>query len=93
MPEAKKILITTERHEFFIVHEKTGERIYRNCPSCGREAEMITLDEAVSLTNKPTRKLLGLIESAAVHAIDSVSGHILVCRNSLSEISEMRMEK
>lgn len=83
MTIAKKILITTEIHEIFIVRRSEQQTIRGFCETCSAENEMLTLDEAVSLTGKSTLELIRRIEAGAIHTIETASGHLLVCQNSL----------
>ena len=88
MTNSKKILITTESREIFIVrfNRKTGVRGY--CAECARETEMMTLDEAVSLTFTATREMIRQIDAGKIHALETASGHLLICRNSLEITGE-----
>jgi hypothetical protein len=45
---AKKILITTEKHEVWIIRHGDGRIPFRYCPSCGREVDADDLDAEVS---------------------------------------------
>ena len=83
MTKAKKILITTESREVFIVRRDECRTIRGVCETCAAETEMLTLDEVVNLTGKSTLELIRLAESDAIHTIESASGHLLVCQNSL----------
>ncbi len=85
MTNAKKILITTESHEIFIVRMNGKSHIRGFCPNCTFEVEILTLDEAVSFSAKHTRELIRQIETDAVHSIETTSGHLLVCQNSLKD--------
>jgi hypothetical protein len=85
MTNLKKILITTERREVFIVRPNGGSRIRGFCPRCAEEVALLTLDEAVSFSACRTRELIRRIECDAVHSVETSSGHLLVCRNSLQD--------
>ena len=85
MTNLKKILITTETREVFIVRLNGGSRIRGFCPRCEQEAPLLTLDEAVSFSALFTRELIRRIEQGVVHAIETASGHLLICRNSLTD--------
>jgi hypothetical protein len=84
MTNLKKILITTESHEVFIVRLAGGSNIQGFCALCAEETVLLTLDEAVSFSALHTRELLRQIECAAVHSVETASGHLLVCRRSLA---------
>jgi len=82
MAEAKKILITSQTHEIFIVREpNSGMPAF--CRECGEETNLLTLDESVISPSIGTRKLMSLIEANLVHSVEASSGHLLVCQNSI----------
>jgi len=84
--KAKKILITTESHEVFIVRMNGRSNIRGFCPQCSIEVNLLTLDEAVGVTGRTTLELIRGIETEAIHSIETGSGHLLVCRNSLKDV-------
>ena len=90
---AKKILITTESHEVFILRTDRRDHAYGLCPVCGREVEILTLDQAVSLSGIRTGALVRLTEANSVHSIETSMGHLLVCKNSLDEIRANQSEE
>ncbi|HUR99036.1 MAG TPA: hypothetical protein VMZ26_13300 [Pyrinomonadaceae bacterium] len=80
---AKKISITTESRETFIVR-RIGEFGVRGfCESCAGDGEMLTLDAAAVVVGRPTRELIREIDAGIVHSIETVSGRLLVCAASL----------
>ena len=86
MTNTKKILITTESREIFIVRIN-GKEIFRGyCESCAAEAEMFDLNSAVSFSGLGARELIRQIEAGTIHSSEIASGHLLVCRNSLKEL-------
>lgn len=85
MTNLKKILITTESHEIFILRTNSGSTISGFCAECKKDVPLFTLDEAVSFSALPTRELIRQAERGTVHAVETASGHLLVCRNSLEQ--------
>ena len=81
--KAKKLLITTEKHEIFIVRVGCREGINGFCPACDREVEMLTVDSVVSTLGISGREVIRRITSDEIHSIETTGGHLLVCRNSL----------
>lgn len=43
---------------------------------------MLTLDEAIRVSGKPARELVRLGEAGTIHAIETQSGHLLICLTS-----------
>jgi hypothetical protein len=85
MTRAKKILITTESHEVFTLHVNSERGAAGFCRSCNAEVEMLSLEQAVSLTRIHTRDLVRLVDAQEIHAVETVSGHYLVCALSARE--------
>ena len=81
----KKYLITTESHEIFIVRRNSKQTIRGFCPDCQKEVEMLTLDLITTQTGKPTRELFPLIEKNLIHSIETATGHLLICLDSMNE--------
>jgi hypothetical protein len=86
--KTKKYLITTESHEILIVRYNGSQTFRGFCFGCQREVEMLTLDAITSSTGRQTRELLQLIEKKVVHSIESKTGHLLVCQDSLKKQDE-----
>jgi len=85
MTNAKKILITTESHETFVVRRVGKQEICGFCGTCRAETRMLTLDEAVSIARRDTWNLMSLLESGVVHSVETASGHLLICLQSLGD--------
>jgi len=83
----KKILITTESHEVFILRTDTSDHAYGHCRDCGREVEILTLDQAITYSGIRTGHLIRLTEANRVHSIETSMGHLLVCKESLDQTS------
>ena len=88
MPDAKKILIETESHEIYIfrVYGKSGIRGF--CSECLAETEMLTLDEAVSLSSITALEILGSVRDGKIHSLETASGHLLICQTSISDFTD-----
>src|SRR5262245_52851330 len=73
------MLIKTATSEIIIVRPGGKRKMLAFCSSCGKEVEMLTLDEAISVSGKPARELVRLGESGTIHALETSSGHLLIC--------------
>lgn len=82
MANAKKILITTETSEIFILRVNRQRAVTGFCAGCAAETELLTLDEAVSVSSRTALELIEGMRSGAVHYIETPSGHLLICLNS-----------
>jgi hypothetical protein len=83
MINSKKILITTESREIFIVRLSGKTDIRGFCETCAFETEMVTLDNAVSLFGISALKMLRAVESGEIHFLETTDGHLLLCCESL----------
>ena len=83
--KAKKLLITTQKHEIFIMHLGTVETVLGFCDRCGAEVEMLTLDSAVKDSGINGHRLIEQITARQIHSIETANGHLLICRNSISK--------
>lgn len=88
MSNLKKILITTESREVFILRINSDSQISGYCAACAEDVPLLTLDEAVSFSALFTREMIRRIECGAIHSVETASGHLLVCRNSLNNFSK-----
>ena len=73
-----RITIQTER---FVVMSRGPHRI---CVECGNEAHMVTIDEAALLTSVNQREIYRRVETGEIHFMETATGALLVCFNSLS---------
>lgn len=83
--KSKKILVTTEKREIFVVRRKRNNTIEGFCPECQKEVELQMLDEATSKTGISTRQLFRLIENNLLHSTETTGGHLLICSDSLKK--------
>lgn len=83
MTNAKKILITRETHETFILRINNKNRAFGFCPACRDEVEIVSLDEAVSISGLRTGELVRQVEAQLIHAIETEGGHLLFCKDSM----------
>jgi hypothetical protein len=91
---AKKIVITTESHETLILRLGPKRRAFGHCGECRKEVEMLTIDQAVSISGFRTSELVRRIGLGEIHGIETESGHLLVCGESLpARKKEKEMEK
>jgi hypothetical protein len=82
MTSAKKLLITTESHEVFTLRISNTRGAAGFCELCNAEVEMLSFEQAVMLTGIHTRDLVRLVDGSEIHAIETRSGHYLVCKDS-----------
>jgi hypothetical protein len=81
--DPKKILITTESRETFVLRTSTKGRALGHCARCGQEVEMLSIDQAVSASGIKTSDVIMKINREEIHGIETESGHILICAKSL----------
>ena len=81
-------MITSEHHEVVIVRQGQHTRRYGSCSVCGTNAELLSLDEAVTCSGKSTRELIELTDRGRIHAVETDAGHLLICESSLAKENE-----
>jgi hypothetical protein len=89
---AKKIFITTESHEIFVLRTGESELAFGNCRNCGSEVQILTLDGAISLSGIRTAELVRMAETNEIHSIETSTGHLLICKESLEKVCRERRE-
>lgn len=91
--KAKRIVITTENHETFVLRTDGREHAYGRCGRCGGEVEILTFDQAVSLSGIRMREMVHLTETNELHVIETSSGHLLICKASLDGTGSNTLEE
>ena len=83
MTFAKKILISTESREIFVL--RTGKNVIARqfCASCMRDCEMLTIDQAVSVSGIGTKEIIRLA-NGSLHAIETDTKHLMICFASIA---------
>ncbi|MBI3652358.1 MAG: hypothetical protein HY231_15155 [Acidobacteria bacterium] len=74
--------ITIETHEVMVIRHR-GKFPKPYCRACGTTAVLLTLDEATVLFPYSTRELCRLVEEEQVHYLETASGSLLICPESL----------
>ena len=86
MLNAKKILITTESHEIYVLRNTSEAPLRSYCSECSEETEFLTIDDAVCTSRVSTIDLVDLHRLNRLHTAEAASGHLLVCHESLKTI-------
>lgn len=81
--KAKKLLITTETREVWIVRENNSA-FHGYCGKCEADVEMVTLDTAVSVSRISGRRVIQHLVADGIHTLETANGYLRVCRNSLN---------
>ena len=84
MDKSKKILITTESFETFALHITRKGQAVGHCTQCGREVELLSIDQAVTASGIRTSALIRKIDADEIHGIETEAGHLLVCAASIA---------
>lgn len=53
------------------------------CPQCGKQARMVSLDEAMIAAGASWREIHRWMEASDVHFIETTEGFVHICLNSL----------
>ena len=87
MKRRTEITIETERL-LIIRSRKTSAQAW--CTSCGRQVQMITIDEAAQESKVSSRLVYRLVEADQLHFIETTDKRVLICVNSLHQMMEVR---
>ena len=82
--------ITVSKVEVTVIRKMQGKAL-ATCPPCGRQVEMATPEQAVTLTGIHSRTIYGWVESGRLHFIETSGGHLFVCLGSLRKSPTMRL--
>lgn len=79
--------MTLEESEVVVLHRRRRKILFAWCEECGGKARMSIPEDAGNITGLATRKIYQKIESGQVHFIESATGELLVCVESLTKES------
>lgn len=82
MKNAKKIRVTTLTSEVIILRHLGYRADDKFCPVCQDQTRMVGFDSAVTLFRIGARELIRLIDSDAIHSIETTDGHLLICSHT-----------
>jgi hypothetical protein len=80
MKRSRKLKITTTHSR---VLSTQSISIRAHCTACDREVETLTVAHSASILEVDPTTLTQLISDGLVHAIPTVTGSLLICRDSL----------
>jgi hypothetical protein len=92
MKTKRRIVITSQTSERFIVQWKKSANRERFCAVCVAEIEMLKVEEAAIVSGLTVREIFYRVESGAVHFLETKDGLMFVCLNSL-ELSSQNKNK
>jgi hypothetical protein len=82
MKRRKTTEIVVEREQILVIR-KLDHREPQGCLQCGGDAQMVRVDEAVSIVRLTARAIFKRVESQQTHFLETPDGQLLVCLNSL----------
>lgn len=77
--KVKLKIITASRQTIRVL----GQSLSAECPFCEREVEMLTGAQAAGILEVDAQTFARLVESGGMHTIQTISGSIRVCKDSL----------
>lgn len=80
MKRRRKVKITTTRRRKLDLAQIV---IRVHCPACGREVETLIAAQAAAVLEVDAQTLTHLVAEGRVHTIQSVSGSLRICQESL----------
>lgn len=82
MKRTKTTEVIIETDEIFVAL-RTPAPVLRRCESCSVEVEMVTPETAAFMRGTPPRNIYRLVERGAVHFVETPSGELLLCADSI----------
>lgn len=85
MNAKRRTEVTIETHRVLMIR---GRRRYEViwCEACGKQAEMVSADEAAIVACVSARVIYRWVETDRLHFAETAEGLVLVCLNSLGSI-------
>lgn len=80
-------MIATETREICVIRGEF-KKATAICVECGVEVEHVNLDSAVDLSNIRASEIFRLAREGKIHSVETQSGHLLICGNSLLQARE-----
>lgn len=80
MKKMRHIKVTSTRHRSARLHSIA---VRAHCPVCGREVETLAAVQAAEVLEVETDQLTHFIADGRVHAMETVSGSLRICKDSL----------
>ena len=78
----EKTVITVETFQRTVIYSRQKEKIAL-CEQCAAETVMLAPNEAAALLQTSAREIFRLTEAGEIHYLETETGALLVCRNSL----------
>jgi hypothetical protein len=80
--KGKRTEITIEFEE--VIHAASDRQLTRAwCADCGKEAPMLTPEQAAAMTQASVRSVNQRVEAGSVHFLETPDGRLWVCLKSL----------
>lgn len=81
-----KTEITIDTHRVLTIKRAARYRLVL-CKECGGQVQVVTADEAAILAGTSSRAIYQLIEARRVHFAETADRLVLICLNSLGNLS------
>ena len=90
MTNAKKLLVTRRRVEFFVLRRRFGFEQF--CDGCGTESRFVALEDAMLFSNLSIREIVRRADAGEIHFLESLGGYLVICEKSLPEKDVLALE-
>ena len=78
----EKTVITVETFQRTVIYSRRKEKIAL-CEQCAAETVMLAPNEAAALMQTTAREIFRLTEAGEIHYLETETGALLICRDSL----------
>ena len=81
----KRTEIVVELDEVFVIRSRRTMS-FAWCTGCDDQVQMLTPEQAATITGLGSRQLYRSIEAGGIHFSETSGGHLLICRRSLPKL-------
>jgi hypothetical protein len=87
LKQIRQTRITISKSEVIVLRKAQGVA-QADCADCGKQVDMVTPEQAVTLIGLSSLSIYRLVESRQLHFRETLEGHLLICLESLISNSQ-----
>jgi hypothetical protein len=90
----EKIFMKTEMkletYESTIIRIRRRQAVSAFCQTCGQEVLHLTIPRAAAVLQISEKEVFHLVENESVHSLETATGSLFICGNSVSVVARQR---
>lgn len=83
-----KTEIEFESHELTVIRVRRSQTVTAFCALCEKKVRHLSVARAAAVLRLSETAVFRLVESGAVHSMETASGRLYLCGNSVSELGK-----